>query len=135
MPEPADPAKPVSVLVVEDVRDIADTLAEFLRLGYGFEVRVASDGATGLKWAAADPPDAIVCDLGLPGLDGRQVASQVRELVSPAPLLIAVTAYGGTFTREVAGEAFDHFFVKPADPFQIAALIEAHARRPRGPGE
>jgi DNA-binding response OmpR family regulator len=125
---PPPPARPVTVLVIEDVRDTADSLAEFLRTGYGFDVRVATDGETGLKWAQADPPDAIVCDIGLPRLDGLQVARQVRDTVSPCPLLIAVTAYGGTFPQAAALGPFDHYLVKPADPFELAALIEPLSR-------
>ena len=120
-------ARPVSVLVIEDVADTADTLAEFLRLKCGYEVAVAYDGETGLKRAVADPPDVVVCDIGLPRLDGLRVAQQLADLLSPRPLLIAVTAYGGTFTRGPAMKVFDHYLVKPADPVEIAALIQAHA--------
>ena len=119
------PARPVTVLVIEDLRDTAETLAEFLRTGYGFDVRVATDGETGLKWAQADPPDAIVCDIGLPRLDGLQVARQVRDTVSPCPLLIAVTAYGGTFTQSAALGPFDHYLTKPADPATVIRLLAA----------
>jgi len=116
----------VTVLVIEDVQDTAETLAEFLRAGYGFEVRVANDGETGLKWAQADPPDAVVCDIGLPGLDGLQVARQIRDTVSPCPLLIAVTAYGGTYTRAAAQGPFDHYLVKPADPYELEGLLREY---------
>ncbi len=119
---------PVTVLVIDDVRDTADSLADYLRTVHGFEVRVATDGATGLKWAVADPPAAVVCDLGLPGLDGLKVAEQIRDAVSPAPLLIAVTGFGGTFTADAAAGPFDAYFVKPADPARIAALVGRFAR-------
>ena len=124
----ADPDRPVSVLVIEDVPDTADTLAEFLRAACGYEVAVAYDGETGLKRAVADRPDAVVCDIGLPRLDGFKVAQQVADLVSPKPLLIAVTAYGGTFRREQAMQVFDHYLTKPVDPHVVAGLIEAHCR-------
>ena len=120
----------VTVLVIEDVQDTADTLAEFLTQGYGFEVSVAADGETGLKWAQADPPDAVVCDIGLPRLDGLKVAEQIRHTVSPCPLLIAVTAYGGTYTAADALGPFDHYLVKPADPRAITALLRAHPSHP-----
>jgi two-component system, sensor histidine kinase len=128
MNDAADPERPVSVLVIEDVRDTADTLAEFLRVGCGYEVAVAYDGETGLKRAVADRPDAVVCDIGLPRLDGFKVAQQLADLLSPKPLLIAVTAYGGTFRREQAMQVFDHYLTKPADPHVLAGLIEAHCR-------
>lgn len=116
--------QPLSVLIIEDQSDVAETLRLFLELRGGYDVRVASDGETGLKWAQADPPDAVVCDIGLPRLDGLQVARQIRETVTPCPLLIAVTAYGGTYTQHDALGPFDHYFLKPADPFELAALID-----------
>jgi DNA-binding response OmpR family regulator len=128
MSGPADPSRRVSVLVIEDVRDTADTLAEFLRTACEYEVAVAYDGETGLKRAVADRPDAVVCDIGLPRLDGFKVAQQITDLVSPKPLLIAVTAYGGTFRREQAMQVFDHYLTKPTDPRAVAALIESHRR-------
>ena len=126
MRESAAGARPVSVLIIEDVRDTADSLAEFLRTGCGYEVAVAYDGETGVKAAQTDPPDAVVCDLGLPRLDGLRVAQALADTLSPRPLLIAVTAYGGTFRREQAMQGFDHYLVKPADPHLVAALIETH---------
>lgn len=114
----------VTVLVIDDVRDTAESLAEYLRTGHGFEVRVATDGETGLKWAQAEPPDAVVCDVGLPGLDGLQVARQIRETVVPTPLLIAVTGFGGIYSQDTALGPFDHYLVKPADPREVAALVE-----------
>jgi DNA-binding response OmpR family regulator len=123
MNEVAKRTSPISVLVIDDLKDTADTLAEYLRQGCGYEVRVANDGVTGLKWAQKQPPDVVISDIGLPQLDGLQVARQIRETVFPCPLLIAVTAYGGTFTRESAYEAFDYYHVKPADPRDIAALV------------
>lgn len=126
MSELVAPPDKVSVLVIEDLMDTADSLARFLHVGCGYDVRVAYDGEKGLKLAAADPPAAVVCDIGLPRVDGLKVASQLRDLLSPCPLLIAVTAYSGTFSREQALAAgFDYYLVKPADPFHIAALIEA----------
>ena len=128
MSDAADPDRPVSVLIIEDVHDTADTLAEFLRTACGYEVAVAYDGETGLKRAVADRPDVVVCDIGLPRLDGFKVAQQVTEFVSPKPQLIAVTAYGGTFRREQAMQVFDHYLTKPADPRAVAALIQARRR-------
>jgi DNA-binding response OmpR family regulator len=122
-----DAARPVKVLVIDDAPDTADTLAEFLLQGYGFDARVALDGKAGLAAAKADPPVAVVCDLGLPGLDGLEVARRIRSTVSPCPLLIAVTGRGDAFPEEAAVDAFDHYAVKPANPFVIAALVERAA--------
>jgi len=124
------------VLVIEDNQDTADSIARFLRVGCGFEVRTTLDGEKGLKLALADPPDAIVCDIGLPRLNGLKVARELTDTLSIKPLLIAVTAYGGTYPEEMAREAgFDHYLVKPADPFRIEGLIQGHLQDKLGDGE
>ena len=128
-PSPA----PASVLVIEDNMDTADSIARFLRVAAGFTVKVAYDGAAGVKAALADRPTAVVCDISLPRLNGLQVAGQLSGL-NPRPLLIAVTAYDGAYTEELAYAAgFDHYIVKPADPFEIESLLHDHARRLFGP--
>ena len=129
MSDPSTAAPPISVLVIEDVVDTADSLARFLHLGSGVEVRVAYNGETGVKMAFADPPDVVVCDVGLPRLNGLRVAGELAEL-NPRPLLIAVTAYGGVYTEDLTRAAgFDHYLVKPADPLEIERLIREHGRR------
>ncbi len=118
--------KPVSVLVIEDSIDVADSIARFLRVGAGFDVRVAYNGETGLKAAFADPPDAVVCDLAMPRLSGLRVAEELSQL-RPPPLLIAVTAFAVAYPEELALLAgFHHYFPKPADPFAIEAAIRNH---------
>jgi two-component system, sensor histidine kinase len=119
--------RPVKVLVIDDAPDTAETLAEFLLQGFGFDARVAHTGTAGLAAAAADPPVAVVCDLGLPGLNGVEVARRIRETVTPCPLLIAVTGHANAFPEEAAVDMFDHYALKPANPFVIAALVERAA--------
>jgi DNA-binding response OmpR family regulator len=127
---------PARVLVIEDNQDTADSIARFLRVGCGFDVRTTLDGEKGLKLALADPPDAIVCDIGLPRLNGLKVARELTDTLTTKPLLIAVTAYGGTYPEEMAREAgFDHYLVKPADPFRIEGLIQGHLQNKFGDGE
>jgi len=123
------------VLVIEDNQDTAESIARFLRVGCGFQVRTTLDGEKGLKLALADPPDAIVCDIGLPRLNGLKVARELTDTLTIKPLLIAVTAYGGTYPEEMAREAgFDHYLVKPADPFRIEGLIQGHLQGKIGDG-
>jgi len=127
------PTTPVSVLVIEDNMDTADSIARFLRVAAGFAVKVAYDGAAGVKAALSDRPTAVVCDISLPRLNGLQVATQLTGL-NPRPLLIAVTAYDGAYTEELAYAAgFDHYIVKPADPFAIESLLHDYIRRLAGP--
>lgn len=115
----------VSVLIVEDSRDTADSLARFLRLGCGYRVAIAHDGEQAVRLALANPPDAIVCDIHLPKKDGFRVAREVAENLPVKPLLIAVTAFSGDYPLASAQAAgFDHYLVKPADPFEIESFIE-----------
>jgi CheY-like chemotaxis protein len=120
---------PLRVLIVEDNRDGADTLAILLQ-GYGFEVRVAYTGPDGLAAALEDPPDAVVCDINLPGLDGLTIARRLREALPEKPFLVAVTALREEDLIEPAGRAgFDHYFAKPADPAELGGLLTELAER------
>lgn len=123
------PAAPGSVLVVDDKKDIADSLAQFLRAAGGHRVRVAYDGARAVRLATAAVPDVVVCDIAMPGLPGLRVAEALGRL-APRPLLIAVTAFSGLCPEAAAREAgFDHFLTKPADPLAIEALVQTRTRR------
>jgi CheY-like chemotaxis protein len=124
---------PVSVLVVEDLADSADSLARFLRVACGYSVTIASDGERGVRAALATRPDVVICDIGLPKLNGLDVARTLSSQDGDyRPLLIAVTAYGGVYPEEQSRAAgFDHYLVKPADPFQIESLVEEHKKRSR----
>jgi CheY-like chemotaxis protein len=118
--------KPISVLVIEDSMDVADSIARFLHVAAGYEVRVAYNGEAGLKAAFADRPDVVVCDIAMPRMSGLRVAEELSQL-RPAPLLIAVTAFAGAYPEELALVAgFNHYFQKPADPFAIEATIRNH---------
>jgi CheY-like chemotaxis protein len=133
MAQPASPSSPVSILVIDDNMDTADSLARFLRVGAGYDVRVAYDGPAGVKMAAADLPEVVVCDIAMTKLSGLRVADALSRL-TPRPLLIAVTAFAGEFPEAKAREAgFDFFLAKPADPFVIETLIQNRDRRPRPP--
>jgi DNA-binding response OmpR family regulator len=119
-----------SVLLVEDNMDTADSLARFLRIAAGFDVRVAYDGQAGFRSAVKDPPDAVICDLGLPKVDGLQLAAELVAELDPKPLLIAFTAYTGEYTEAKARAAgFDHYVAKPADPFVLERLIQTNGSR------
>jgi len=123
----SSPSRTASVLIIEDNLDTAESLARFLRIGCGYHVEVATDGIKGLQAARSEQPDVVILDLGLPKKNGLLVGEQIAETFDPRPLLVAVTGYGDQPTRDLATEAgFDHFLVKPADPFDIEALIEAH---------
>ncbi len=113
------------VLVIEDNQAAADTLGILLAL-LGHEVRVARTGPEGVKVGRDWKPEVVICDIGLPGLDGYAVASQLRKAAGQAVRLIAVTGYGSDEDRRKAKEAgFDHHLTKPADPATLLQLLTA----------
>jgi CheY-like chemotaxis protein len=116
--------KGLRVLVVEDNRDAANSLRLFLQT-QGHEVRVAHTGTAGAQEAAAWEPEAVISDIGLPGLDGYGVAAAVRaDPVVGGALLIGVSGYGSPDDIRRALEAgFDHYLVKPAFPEEIQRLL------------
>ena len=117
------PLSTLRVLIVEDNKDGADTLAALLQM-YGFEVRVAYTGPDGLRAALEDPPDAVVCDINLPGIDGLTIARRLREQLPEKPLLVAVSAMREEDLVGPAGRAgFDHYFAKPADPAELGSVL------------
>jgi signal transduction histidine kinase/ActR/RegA family two-component response regulator len=125
---PADPIavtfnQPLRVLVVEDSADAAETLKDLLELS-GHEAVVALTGRAGVEAARAWKPDVVLCDLGLPEMDGFQVAAALRKDPALAALrLIAISGYGQEEDQRHCREAgFDLHLVKPVD-FQ--ALIQA----------
>ena len=119
------------VLIVEDNQDAQDALKCLLEL-WGHEVMVASDGAAGIQSTLAHRPEVALVDLGLPTVDGYEVARQVRSaLASAAPLMIALTGYGAPEQRAQALSAgFDLHLVKPVDPDRLATLLEEYAATP-----
>ncbi|HET7586874.1 MAG TPA: ATP-binding protein [Gammaproteobacteria bacterium] len=128
--EPAKPAarsgsSSLKVLVVDDYADAATSLAELLELT-GYETCIAHDGAAALTAAAEFEPAVALIDIGLPVMDGYEVARRLRQMPGLEKLtLIAVTGYGQESDRQRAREAgFDEHLVKPLDPSAIGQLIE-----------
>ena len=124
------PARALRVLVIEDDLDTRETLRRVLELD-GHEVQAAADGEEGVATALASGPEVVIVDIGLPRLDGYQVARRIREALGAAPLLIAVTGYGRAEDRRLSREAgFDVHLVKPVAPEQLTAALHS-----RGAGE
>jgi DNA-binding response OmpR family regulator len=123
------PRRQLRVLIIEDSRATADSLRLLLELG-GHEARVAYDGVAGVRAAREWPPDVVLCDIGLPGLDGYGVAAALRDDVATAQArLIAVTAYSSEeHRRRSAWAGFERHFVKPMDPEELQALLRVLAR-------
>jgi CheY-like chemotaxis protein len=123
--EPA-PASKGKVLVIEDNRDGADSLAVLLRL-FGYDARVAYSGADGVAAAKLDPPDVVLCDLGLPQMDGYAVAAALRADPTTAGTgLVAVSGHGTDAERQRCAEAgFVRHVLKPVEPEVVRALLES----------
>ena len=116
-----------TVLVVDDEPKIVDVVREYLEHA-GFSVRTAGDGPAALERARALSPDLIVLDLGLPGLDGLDVARQLRRS-SLVPVII-LTARGDEVDRIIGLElGADDYLVKPFSPRELVARVRAVLRR------
>jgi signal transduction histidine kinase/ActR/RegA family two-component response regulator len=115
---------PRRILIVDDNRDLAESGAMLLR-EEGHEVCIASDGISALDLAAEFGPDAALLDIGLPGLNGYELARELRTRQNGEDLLlIAVTGYGQPEDRERAQSAgFDFHMVKPLDPSILSAVL------------
>jgi PAS domain S-box-containing protein len=124
------------VLVVDDNVDSAESMALLLSIE-GYETRMAHDGQAALRAAEEFAPDAILLDIGLPVMDGYEVARRLRERPEMPPLLlVALTGYGQERDRQLSREAgFDYHLVKPVEPEKLSSLLaELQAGKGRAAG-
>jgi CheY-like chemotaxis protein len=119
------------VLVVDDAADAAASTAKVLQLA-GFDARVARSGEEALRVIEADAPDAVLLDIGMPGMDGWELARRVAERAGPLdrrPLLVAVTGYAAESDREQSEQAgIALHLVKPVDPVALVGLLRRFGR-------
>jgi CheY-like chemotaxis protein len=113
------------ILVVEDDADIRESLKTVLEFD-GFRVRAAADVPAALKALEQQLPDVALVDIGLPGMDGHELARRARRRWGSDDLrLIAVTGYGEVKDRQAAREAgFDAYLTKPLKPRELYRLLE-----------
>jgi CheY-like chemotaxis protein len=112
-----------SILIVEDNADARDALRMLLELD-GHTVEAVAEGQQALEVARAKDPDIALVDIGLPGIDGYEIARRVRARGTRRPVLIALTGYGQPEDRRRATDAgFDDMLVKPVDPTALTNLI------------
>lgn len=129
---PHESLSPLSVLVVEDNDDTAESTAELLRM-CGHAVRVATCGADALTAAAAEAPDVVLLDIGLPGMNGWEVAAKLRrQTQGKQPVVVAMTGFGTVSDKWRSADAgVDLHLVKPVDPASLAKLLSwVDANRP-----
>jgi signal transduction histidine kinase/CheY-like chemotaxis protein len=117
---------PLRILVVEDNRDAAETMRVLLELS-GHQVVVAHSGSRGVESAREFRPEVVLCDLGLPGMDGLAVARALRQDEATASAhLIAMTGYGSEADQQQCRDAgFDRHLTKPVDPEELQRILAA----------
>jgi len=114
------------LLVVDDNKDAAESMSMLLEM-WGHEVAFAFDGPSALETAEQWQPEAVFLDIGLPGMDGYEVAERLRELPhAKDAVLIAITGYGQDDDRMRSRRAgIDHHLVKPVAPDALRSLIDS----------
>ncbi|MGZ3406633.1 MAG: response regulator [Polyangia bacterium] len=112
------------VVVIEDHVDTADLMREILGEA-GHEVRIAHSGVEGIEAVRALSAEVVLCDVGLPDIDGYEVARRLRaDGATARARLIALTGYDGDEElRKAQAAGFDRHVVKPIDPFQLESLL------------
>jgi CheY-like chemotaxis protein len=126
--EPAENAAQAvkTILVVDDNQDAAITLAALLELE-GHHVSIANNGESAILTAVTEKPQLVILDIGMPRMNGLQVAEQIREQQhDPDPVLIALTGWDQPEDRRLSAEAgFDYHLVKPVDPAALRGIMDA----------
>lgn len=114
------------LLVVDDNKDAAESMSMLLEM-WGHEVAFAFDGPSALETAEQWQPEAVFLDIGLPGMDGYEVAERLRELPhAKDAVLIAITGYGQDDDRLRSVRAgIDHHLVKPVAPDALRSLLDS----------
>jgi CheY-like chemotaxis protein len=111
------------VLCVDDNRDTADSAAALLMV-VGFEARACYDGASALIEATAFRPGVCLLDLNMPGMDGDELATRLRELADPPLVLVAITAMSiEACGRRITDAGIDLHLVKPVNPHELLAAV------------
>lgn len=118
---------PLRVLIVDDNIDTAGSLALLLRM-WGHEVRATHDGISAVEVAMEFRPDAVILDIGLPHIDGFEVAARLRALPDfERTLIVASSGYSREIDRLRASEVgIEHYFVKPFDPWRLESILASH---------
>jgi len=116
------------VLLIDDNVDAAESLAQLLTLS-GHDARTAGDGSQAMRVAQEFHPEVVFCDLGLPGMNGFDLAKELRTLPFGRDIVLAaLTGYGQPSDREKTARAgFDAHLVKPVDPSVIESFLDDYA--------
>jgi PAS domain S-box-containing protein len=122
----APPARAVGVLIVEDNKDAADSLAQLVRL-WGCRATTAGDAASALAAARKEPPDVVLMDIGLPDMDGCEALRRLRAELGLSPVAVALTGLSGEHEcARFRAAGFERCLVKPPDLKELQALLVRH---------
>lgn len=131
MPTPDYTRHALTILVVDDSADTAESEADLLAF-QGHVVYVALDGEQALRCVELEPPDVVLLDIRLPGMDGYEVAKCILNrcvAVGRRPFIVAVTGCGAAADRQHSAEAgFDLHLVKPVEPALLVGILERYRR-------
>jgi CheY-like chemotaxis protein len=120
--------------MIEDNEDVADVLSSWLR-HFGHSVRVARTGFEGLALVLETRPDVVLCDLGLPDMNGVEVCRRIVGALDPPPVMIATTGRGMEADRQQALAAgFRHHLLKPVESETLRATLDSITRVDRAAG-
>jgi two-component system, OmpR family, response regulator len=118
-------SRPRRVLLVDDHVDSCELYHEYLSIE-GHDVRVVHDGSSAIELLLSQPFDVAVIDIGLPGMDGYEVARRLRERgASALPLLVAMTGYASPDPSHEHSSLYDIHLMKPVAPAKLATIIAA----------
>lgn len=119
------------VLIADDNEDAADMLAQLVRMR-GYQVAVAHDGLEAVSSAASFMPDVALLDIGMPELDGHQVAAELRKERGADVTLVAITGWGDGEAKQRASSAgFDHHLTKPIDLDGLISWLAERSQQKR----
>jgi CheY-like chemotaxis protein len=120
------PMAPLDIVVIEDSEDSAEMLAAVLKT-MGHRVSIAHDGPAGIALVERERPRVVLCDLGLPDMDGLEVCRRVRTLgLAAQPVMVALTGWGREYDRRRTKEAgFDDHLVKPVGAEKLRLVLGA----------
>jgi len=123
------------ILMIDDNKDVVVSISLWLEIA-GHQVATASNGTEGISVAHSFAPDIILLDIGLPDMDGYQVAKKLREqLTSQRPLIIALSGYAQSMNNpDVEAAGFDHYLVKPPKISELQNLILEYQRTKQSDG-
>lgn len=126
---PQNPSFRGKVLIVDDNLEAGESLSALLQ-ALDFDAHAVHGGPAALSMLARFKPDVVVCDIGMPGMDGYAVARKIRAVQGPeSPLLVAYTGYGNTVDATLSHAAgFSHHLTKGSDFACLLGLLEASCR-------